>query len=171
MAGEQGLVPGLGYINETDSYQNLVPGAGYLNETVSGATYQYARPTSDIASGGWQPSSGGDLYAMLDEASADDGDYIYSPDNPTTEQFEVKLSTITDPAVSTGHTIKVRLQAIDQDTQFDLDLVEGSTVLDSWTEAVTVAAGVVQRERTLSGAVADSITDYSDLRVRGVAKA
>lgn len=132
---------------------------------------QYARPASDIATGGWLPSSGGDLYAMLDETSADDGDYIYSPDNPTSQQFEVKLGTITDPAVSTGHTIRFRLQAINLDTNFDLDLVQGTTVLDSWTESVTVAAGVVQRERTLSGAVADSITDYSNLRVRGVARA
>lgn len=37
MAGEQGLVPGLGFVEETDSYQNLVPGIGFLEETVAAA--------------------------------------------------------------------------------------------------------------------------------------
>ena len=172
MAGEQGLVPGLGLVNETDSKQNLVPGAGYLHEVVATVTLQYACPSSDIAAGGWLPSTGGDLYAMLDEVSpGTDSDYIYSPDNPTTEQFEVKLSTVTDPASSADHTISVRLQAINADTNFDLNLVQGTSVLDSWTENVTVVAGIVTRTRTLSGAVADSITNYGDLRIRGVAKA
>jgi Concanavalin A-like lectin/glucanases superfamily len=135
------------------------------------AVLQYARPSSDIAANGWLPSTGSDLFAMLDETSASDADYIYSPDNPTTQQFEVKLSTVNDPAVSTGHTISIRLKAINADTNFDLDLVQGTTVLDSWTENVTVAAGAVTRTRTLSGAVADSITQYDDLRIRGVARA
>lgn len=135
------------------------------------ATLQYARPSSDIAANGWLPSTGSDLFAMLDETSADDGDYIYSPSNPTTQQFEAKLSLVTDPASSIGHTISIRLQAINADTNFDLDLVQNTTVLDSWTENVTVAAGAVTRTRTLSGAVADSITNYGDLRVRGVARA
>ena len=134
-------------------------------------TYQYARPSSDIAAGGWLPSTGGDLYAMLDETAADDADYIYSPDNPTTQQFEVRLTSLGDPLSSSNHTIAVRLKATGADTNFDLNLVQNTTVLDSWTENVTVAAGVVERSRTLSAAVADSITDYGNLRIRGVAKA
>jgi hypothetical protein len=138
---------------------------------IGGAALQYFRPISDIAANGWSPSTGGDLYAMLDETVADDGDYIYSPTGPTTEQFEVRLTAGGDPLSSANHTITVRLQAIGADTNFDLDLVQNTTVLDSWTENVTVAAGVVERSRTFSGAVADSITDYSNLRVRGVARA
>ena len=139
--------------------------------SVAAVALQYARPASDIAAGGWLPSTGANLYAMLDEVAADDADYVYSPANPTTEQFEVKLSLVTDPLSSANHMITVRLQAINQDTNFDLNLVQNTTVLDSWTESVTAAAGVVERSRTLSGAVADSITDYADLRVRGVARA
>ena len=131
---------------------------------------QYARPSSDIAVNGWLPSTGGDLYAMLDETAADDADYIYSPYDPTTQQAEVRLSSVTDPAVSTGHTLRIRLKAEFQDTNFDLYLVENATVRDSWTESVTVAEGAVTRSRTFSGAVADSITDYSNLRVRVVAR-
>jgi len=171
MAGEQSLVPGLGFVNETDSYQNLVPGAGWLNETVQAITLQYGYPISDIAAGGWTQSTGATLYGVLDETVADDADYIYSPNNPTTEQFEVRLSVAADPLSSSNHTITVRLQAIGADTNFDLNLVQNTTVLDSWTENVTVAAGVVERSRTLSAAVADTISDYGNLRIRGVAKA
>lgn len=132
--------------------------------------FQYGRPISDIAANGWLPSIGSDLYAMLDESVVDDSDYIYSPENPSTQQFEVKLTALADPVSSSGHTIRIRLQAINADTNFDLALVQGTTVLDSWTENVTLAAGAVTRTRALSGAVIDSISDYSNLRVRGVAR-
>jgi hypothetical protein len=145
--------------------------AGNVFAPLGVVVLQYSRPISDIAANGWLPSSGPDLYAMLDEVAADDADYIYSPANPTTQQFEVRLTSVNDPLSSSDHTVTVRLQAIGQDTNFDLNLVQNTTVLDSWTENVTVAASVVQRSRTLSGAVADSITDYTNLRIRGVARA
>ena len=137
----------------------------------SATAQQYARPTSDIATNSWTASTGGSLYPMLDETSVDHADFIRSPDNPTTQQFEVKLSSLTDPGISTGHEISIGLEARFFDTNFDFDLVQGTTVLDSWTEAVAAADGTVIRTRSFSGAVADSITDYSDLRVRGVARA
>lgn len=145
-------------------------GAPLASHPVAAAVYQYARPASDIAAGGWLPSTGVDLYAMLDETVADDADYIYSPENPIAQQFEVKLSAITDPQSSANHTVRIRLWAFRQDTNYDLNLVQGTTVLDSWTENVTEAAGAVTREHILSGAVTDSITDYFDLRIRGIAR-
>ncbi len=39
-----------------------------------------SRPNTDITVTGWSASSGTDLYAMLDESVADDGDYIISPE-------------------------------------------------------------------------------------------
>ena len=135
------------------------------------AASQYARPIADIAANGWLPSTGTDLYAMLDETSVDHADFIRSPADPTTQQFEVKLSAVTDPAGNVSHVLSIGYEARNLDTNFDMNLVQGTTVLDSWTENVTAAASTVVRDRTLSGAVADSITDYSDLRVRGVARA
>ena len=44
--------------------------------TASGQAQTIARPTSDISNTGWTPSTGSDLYAMLDEVSPDDADYI-----------------------------------------------------------------------------------------------
>ena len=44
--------------------------------SAAGITSTIARPTSDISNTGWTPSTGSDLYAMLDEVSPDDADYI-----------------------------------------------------------------------------------------------
>ena len=168
MARQVFIPGGIGY-DETGARQVQIPGSVGYDETIP--TGQFARPSSDIATNGWTSSLGGALYAALDETAADDADYIYSPTNPTTQQFEVKLSSVTDPAVNTGHVISIRLQAVNADTNFDLNLVQGTTVLDSWTENVTAAAGLVTRTRTLTGTVADSITQYGDLRIRGIARA
>jgi hypothetical protein len=132
---------------------------------------QFMRPIADIAANGWQASTGSDLYAMLDESPMDSGDYIFSPDNPTTQAFEVKLGSSDDPQITDGHTLRIGLQAINQDTNFDLYLVQGTSVLDAWTESVTVTAGVVTRARAFAPAVIASITNRADVRIRGVARA
>ena len=47
---------------------------------------QTARPTSDIAAGSWttQAGSGSSLFATIDEATADDADYMQSSASPAT---------------------------------------------------------------------------------------
>jgi hypothetical protein len=309
-------------------------GAPLASHPVAAAVYQYARPASDIAAGGWLPSTGVDLYAMIDEAAADDADYIYSsenpaaavnlltasnafddavwlanhtvvysnvavapdgsmtadkvcPDNtfsaggyylrqdvtktgstyytnsmyakaaeydicslatmdagsflatatfdltngiyatsgkgsasmtavgsgwyrctwtvrtqvggaaadyfytknitgdnvsgvyfwgaqvslaPSAQQFEVLLSATNKPAAGSSMTANVRLQAVNLDTYFDLNLLEGTTVRDSWTELVTPAQGAVTRTRTVASAIVDPIANFADLRVRGTAR-
>lgn len=133
-------------------------------------TVQRARPSSDISSNGWLPSSGSDLYAMLDETSYNDSDYIYSPDNPTTQAAEVKFSAITDPGVNTGHVLRFRLAAVGQDTVFDVYLMCGATQIATWQK--TVIAGVTTTySETLTVGEAGNITDYSDLRIKVVAHA
>lgn len=152
--------PGLGSV----AVQGLAPTIHvYANQSVG--------PSSDISSGGWTPSTGTDLFAMLDEVSEDDSDYIYSPNNPTTEEFEVKFPPLSDPMVDYGHNISVGLRALGLTTAFDMKLVQGTTVLDSWTEIVAVSDGYVTRHHVLGSTVANNISDYSDLRVRGVARA
>jgi hypothetical protein len=137
--------------------------------SASGVSPQVAAPVSDVAAGGWQ-STGATLYEVLDETTQNDSDYIYSPNNPTTEQFEIMFSALVDPASSAGHIIRLGLQAVGQDTTFTFKLVQGTTVLDTWDETVT-AGTTATRSRTFAGAVADNITNYTDLRLRGVAHA
>jgi hypothetical protein len=145
--------------------------ASAIGGSATGLTPQRGRPASDISTGGWTSSLGGPLYDALNETTQDDGDYIYSPNNPTTETFEVKLAAMSDPSSAAGHIFRIGLAALNLDTTFTLSLVQGEspgTVLDSWDETVT-AGQTVTRSRTLDASVANSITDYTDLRLRGVA--
>ena len=149
----------------------LAEGTATAADAPAAALVIFIYPVADIATNGWLPSTGSDLYAMLDETTVAFTDYIYSPSNPTTQQFEVKLGSLSDPGVTTGHGVDIALRAMNFDTAFDFNLVQGTTVLDSWTETVTVAAGDVIRTHNFSGAVISAITDRSDLRIRGVARA
>lgn len=123
---------------------------------------QIAAPVADIAAGAWLASSGSDLYTMLDESAASDSDYIYI--TAAGSIAEIKLAGITDPSASTGHKLSYRLQAL-TGQQVRVTLRQGAaTTIAQWMETGTGAPATV--ERTLSGAEADAITDYTDLRVR-----
>lgn len=125
----------------------------------SGSPPQLLAPIADLSVSGWTPSSGTDLYAMLDEGTASDADYIVSS---TASSCEMRVATGTDPAVSTGHILRYRL--LDGTGAVAVALKQGSTTIASW--GPHTLTGVAQDfEQTLSGGEADSITDYSDLRV------
>ena len=75
---------------------------------------QYARPDEDISSSGggdaFTASSGSDLYAMIDETSASDSDYVSSEDSGNTATYKVSLNSVTDPVSSSSHIIRYRLK-------------------------------------------------------------
>lgn len=126
---------------------------------------QFARPTTDITDGGWTTDTGGTaLAAAIDETVASDADYIQSSADPSGDIVRVKLGSLTDPASSTGHVVRYR---IDKSGTGMLDLtvrlVQGvSTVIAEWTHA-NVAAGPTDVAQTLTGPQTDAITDYTDL--------
>ncbi len=69
---------------------------------------QYGYPVADIAAGGWTPSTGVDLYAMVDEHdTADDGDYISSGATPVNDLAMLQLTPLSPPATGTV-TLHVR---------------------------------------------------------------
>ena len=123
-------------------------------------TAQYARPTSDASAGTWTASSGSDLYAMLDETTANDADYITTVSAST---CEVALGSITDPAVSTGHIVRYRLSA--DAGGITVRLRQGTTTIATWTHA-PAPASLTLYEQTLSSGEANSITDYTALRLQ-----
>lgn len=71
---------------------------------------QTIRPASDIAAGGWTTDLGGttNLFASVDEAVADDADYIQSPVDPSAAAVELKLGTAQTPSYSGGGTLHLR---------------------------------------------------------------
>lgn len=120
-----------------------------------------ARPSSDVADGAWLPSTpAANLFDMIDETAADDLDYIYAT-SPTT--CSLGLGAVSDPLSSTGHVIRYRAWA-PTTGGLVVKLKQGATVIATWTHA-TLPTSPTTYEQTLSGAEADSITDYAALRV------
>ena len=130
---------------------------------------QFGRPTSDITN---DFATGG--FADLDEVSASDSDFANTADN-TTGQLEVALtSSLADPEVSTGHVVRVRLAKADTgvppsttgNTQnMTVTLYQGATLIATVRSSAAVGAWA-QTDYTLTAGEANSITDYTDLRVR-----
>ena len=128
---------------------------------------QFARPDSDISVNGWATTAT-NLWEVIDEVSASDTDFITG--SSTDGAAEVALSTVTDPAVGTGHTIRIRAQAVGGSggpERVDVSIFEGTTLIVIAFNNLAVNRGSFQDETyTLSAAEADSISDYSDLRIR-----
>lgn len=128
---------------------------------------QFSRPDSDIAANGWLPSTGSDLYAMLDEVTASDADYIYLPGDSVSPQSELGMSNITDPGVNTGHIFRFRAKksaAAGHVRRFFAYVLQAPTVIaklqdfeltENWVDYVIEVASVD----------AANITDYSTLKM------
>lgn len=122
---------------------------------------QYSRPDADISDGGFTPSAGSDLYAVLDDNS--DTDYITST-SAADDSCQVSAGTVTDPASSSGHVLRARLKRSKAVCQYNatVTLKQGATTIATLS-VTTVDNAVTTYSYTLSGAEADAITDYSDL--------
>lgn len=125
-------------------------------------TFQRAAPTSDVAAGSWTPSSGTDLFAMLDEASPSDADYIKT--GAAADVCTVALGTLSDPAVSTGHQVSYRISG-DGVSGIQVELLQSTTVIATWTHDPAPGSPTTFTQ-TLTGTQADSITNYAALRLR-----
>lgn len=134
------------------------PLPGYFPVAAASAP-QLLVPISDVSAGAWTPSAGSDLYAMLDEGTYSDADYIVST---TSSTCEMRVTVGTDPVSSTGHILRYRLLA--GTGTISASLKQGSTTIASYGPHMLTGAAQ-DFAQTLSGGEADSITDYSDLRV------
>lgn len=127
---------------------------------------QLAVPDADIQVGGWTPSTGITLWQVWDDQSSG-GDYAseftlgFSPDGV------VRLSDVTDPAVSTGHIIKAEMQTDLGACDITANLYEGNPLTTGVLRASLVVSGVAPSwtlyTYTLSAGEANSITDYTNL--------
>lgn len=138
--------------------------AGNFSNIVSGTftTYQRSGPASDVSAGAWTSSLGGALAAAIDETSPDEADYIET--SAAGDVCTVGLGSLVDPAVSTGHQLSYRIGG-DGVSGIQVDLMQGGTVIATWTHdpAPALRTTFVQ---TLTGTQAESITDYTALRLR-----
>ncbi len=127
------------------------------------ASNRYARPDADLIAGGWAASSGSDLYAMLDEEAADDGDYIWINGFG---YCDIRLSDVADPVTSTGHAVVFRAWAPGGAGNLITTLYQSSTVIATRSFIGTLPATAADYVIGLTPTEANSITDYTDLRLR-----
>ena len=126
---------------------------------------QYARPDADVSAGNWSPSTGSDLYAVIDEAVTDDSDYISVTDSDgSAETCQVELSGVTDPVSDSDHIITVRASEDSWASTVGLaiTLKQGATTIATYTESA-MDDNATDYPHTLTTGEADSITNYSAL--------
>lgn len=135
--------------------------------TAAGEPVLCIRPSSDITVGGWTPSSGGSLYATIDEIPFSDADYNTSPTDPISNTMEVKFGSGVAPGVYTGHVVRYRLAKTVDASQMDVtvSLYCNTTLIKSWTHT-DISATATTYTQTLLTTEADDISDYTDLRLR-----
>lgn len=126
---------------------------------------QFVAPVADIGVDDWvgEDDRTSGLYTSISDAS--DATYIKSPQAPTSSNVaEFSLENAVDPETDLGHVLRYRYAA-QGSTTLVVELVEGTTVLDSW-EHIDPPSSPTDAEHALDTAVAASITDYTNLRVR-----
>jgi hypothetical protein len=129
----------------------------------------FARPSQDISRGSWVTNSGGtaNLWATIDEAVADDADWVQSALGDNTV-YEVKLSSVAPAIIARQHLISLRGrkdQAAGNQKGVTVGLYQGTTLIAS-QDFPTLTATVNQENISLPKSIADNITDYADLRIR-----
>ncbi|HXI15508.1 MAG TPA: hypothetical protein VNM48_03980 [Chloroflexota bacterium] len=135
---------------------------------------QFARPNADTSTGTWTDQAGGSaaLYAAIDEASiaVNDADYLQSALSPASDAYTAALTSVTDPAVSTGHIVRYRYRkdaAGGDAVSLVVTLKQGATTIATWTHStVDGSLGWATAVQTLTAAQADAITDYATLSLQ-----
>ena len=126
---------------------------------------QYARPERDTKTSLYWGS--GPYWPNIDEVTPDDGDLCGCGGNGS-GTIEVGLSELADPISDADHTVRFRAWQQNNANQRTLAvyLVQGTTVISTYAAFDLVKGTATQYEWDLSSAEADSITDYTDLRLR-----
>lgn len=150
-------IPGA-YVQGTGQRGAQLAGVYWYDVTVVGSTL--ARPVSDIAAGAWTPSSGGDLFAMVDEPSPpSDADYI-----STSIEAACTLALSNTGGTRDGHILRLRAWSPAADG-LTAEILQGASVIATRSIA-NLPVGAQTYEFALTAPEIADITDYSTLRVR-----
>lgn len=127
---------------------------------------QFARPDADVTTGNWSASSGSALYAMIDEATASDSDYIsvYDSDG-SAESCTVGLSSVDDPDDTSSHSVVVRAytDSFYSSVTLNVALKAGSTTIknQNFTPTTSFSNFTMSLNATEAGNIGTS--GYGDL--------
>lgn len=125
---------------------------------------QFGRPSSDVTSGGWQPTptSPAALYPHVNGVEPNDASFITCPAGGGT--VELGLNPVGVPLVG-PQIVRVRLRQTESSATAFVSLLQGSTVIA--TKFVSSVGSTFSDELfPLTAAQAAAITNYADLRVR-----
>lgn len=123
-------------------------------------TAQFARPTADAVTGTWVSSLGGALYAAIDEATADDADYISTTYGSV---CEVIYSELLNQGDLNGFKVRYRIAA--DAGGMTVRLRQGSTTIASWTHNPSPASLTTFAQTPSAGELA-SITFPATLKLQ-----
>ncbi len=128
---------------------------------------QYARPSIDISLGSWteDDDTTDALYEEINETPADDGDYVKVVGADST--YEVRLTSVTDPTIHTGHVVNFRMYGTGAGApeKLTVDLVDNTTVIATLANQQSDGAWG-NKQIVVAEAEAANISDYGNLRLR-----
>lgn len=131
---------------------------------------QFLRPTGDQATGSWSSTP---LWSKVDEGVAsEDNVTIASDDNTSPDDADFSCNSLSDPNVGTGHILRARWNksaAGGHSVTAVLELwegVPGTGNLRATLSVTDISETEATDSYTLSGAEADSISDYTNLYLR-----
>jgi len=140
----------------------VITSAGTLASDGTKITSTFLRPESDVALNGWTAINAATLYAALDQITADDTDYIQSPDPAGGIACEVGLSggDITGPVGFWYRASKYSLNALN----LTIRVIEGGAERAVRTRALTDA--FVTYQETLTPAEIAAVTNWANVTIR-----
>lgn len=153
-----------------DRFFYTLDAAGNVTSVANGSLgAQFARPDGlASSSGSWTGT-----YASINESPPNDGTFLASPANPTTDYYEVTLTDVEQPSSLVGITFRYRYAKSGNNSgktiNLTVELRQGSTVISSQTHANIPGAsgsGWQQGSVTLTTQQAALITNFADLRLR-----
>ncbi len=103
------------------------------------------------------------LFDKVDEPTTpDDADYIYSL--APGDVAELKFGPVDDPTSSDDHIVRIEAWSPTGARDLQVDVYCGATLITTRTLSLTTTSALYEIE--LTGAEADAITNYSNVRVR-----
>jgi len=131
-----------------------------------GITYTYARPSSDVTTQ-WTPSTAGPHYALIDEVTYNDADYIYATAAAQTD--EVGLQAMSIPTAGTDVLVNYRVQGITGSGSVTVSLYSGATLVKTDTTRTANNTSPAYYTMTVTAAEWGAVAvNWSDMRLRFV---
>ena len=129
-------------------------------------TYTYSRPSSDVTTQ-WTPSTAGPHYALINETTYNDANYIYATAAAQTD--EVGLQAMTAPQAGTSVLVNYRVQGITGSGSVTVSLYSGATLVKTDTTRTADNTSPAYYTMTVTSAEWGAVAvNWSNMRLRFV---